>query len=51
MKIKVYTVYHNGEIEKQFIRRDKARKYVEELKYWFFNEDDDIYYRKEYIYV
>lgn len=51
MKIKVYTVYFNGKVDKQFIKKAKARRYVEELKYWSFNEKNDIYYRKEYIYV
>ena len=51
MKIKMYTVYYNGEEEKHFLRRTEAIKYVELLEFYKINEEDDIYYRKEYIYV
>ena len=51
MKIKMYTVYYNGEKDMHFLRKKQAIKYVEYLKYYKINEEDNIYYRKEYIYV
>ena len=51
MKIKMYTVYYNGEEDMHFLRKKQAIKYVEYLKFYKINEEDEIYYRKEYIYV
>ena len=51
MKIKMYTVYYNGEEEKHFLRRKEAIKFVELLEFYKINEEDEIYYRREYIYV
>ena len=50
MKIRVYVVYYNQERDLTFLRKSKAREYVEKLQ--FYDEDfNNIYYRKEYIYV
>jgi len=51
MKIKTYAVYYNGDKEKQFFLKKKAKKYVDYLKKYSFNERDVILYRREYIYV
>lgn len=51
MKIKMYTVYFNGEEERHFLRKSEARKYAELIKFYSVNENDEVYYRKEYIYV
>lgn len=51
MKIKMYTVYYNGEEDKHFLRRTEAKKYVELLEFYKINKEDEIWYRKEYIYV
>lgn len=51
MKIKIYNVYFNGEIEKQFLLKRRAKKYTQ---YLIRNSNiyvDEIYYRRGYIYV
>lgn len=51
MKIKTYAVYYNGDKEKQFFLKKKAKKYVDYLKKYSCNKRDVILYRREYIYV
>lgn len=51
MKIKVYTIYFNGERDTMFLTRKSAKKYMEYLSFYSFNDDNKFYYRKEYIYV
>lgn len=50
MKIKVYVIYFNGEVERTFITRKSAIKYIELLDFYK-NKYDSICLRKEYIYV
>ena len=51
MKIKIYRVYYNGEIEKEFLLKRSAKKYRDLLELYKINENDDVYYRRGYIYV
>lgn len=50
MKIKVYTIYFNGERQESFFRKSQAKKF---LKYYndFKQLYDEVYYRREFIYV
>lgn len=51
MKLKIYTVYFNGEIEKQFLLKSRAKKYTQYLLKYSDIYEDEIYYRRGYIYV
>lgn len=51
MRVKIYRVYYNGEIEKEFLLKRSAKKYKELLEFYKINEKDEIYYRRGYLYV
>lgn len=51
MKLKVYTIYFNGDRDVMFLTRRSAKKYLEYLSFYSFNNEDSYYYRKEFIYV
>lgn len=51
MKIRFYVVYYNDEIDRIFLRKKKAEEYIEDLKISNFDINNNIFCRKEYIYV
>lgn len=51
MKIKVYKVYYDDELDKVFLIKKRALEYAENLKLYSFYDDISIEIEKGYIYV
>ena len=51
MKKEIYIVYFNDEEIGLFEKKEHAKKYVQYLDFYSFNNNDKYYYRKGYIYV
>lgn len=51
MKIKVYFVYYDYELDKIFFSKKRALEFAENLKIYSFDEDISIEVEKGYVYV